>query len=65
LGALQTCGCVLRAGLAGEALRAITRTEEDAGQILAALQGAGVPLKSIERADATLEDVFLALANSN
>jgi ABC-2 type transport system ATP-binding protein len=65
LSTLQNCGCVLRAGLAGEALRAITRTEEDADQLRAALDGAGVPLKSIERAEATLEDVFLALANSN
>lgn len=65
LGALQSCGCVLRAGLAGEALRAIPRTEEDASQIRAALEGAGVSLRSIERAEASLEDVFLALANSN
>jgi len=65
LGALQSCGCVLRAGLAGKALRAITRTEEDATQLRMALDEAHVPLRSIERAEPSLEDVFLALANSN
>jgi ABC-2 type transport system ATP-binding protein len=65
LGALQSCGCVLRAGLAGEALRAITRTEEDAAQIHAALHTAGVAVNDIERAEPSLEDVFLALASNN
>jgi ABC-2 type transport system ATP-binding protein len=65
LNALQACNCVLRAGLAGEALRAITHNQSDAEQMRITLQTAGVALKSIEPAEATLEDVFLALANSN
>lgn len=65
LNALQTCSCVLRVGLAGEALRAITRTDQDAGQLRAALQVAEVAIQNIEIAEATLEDVFLALANHN
>jgi ABC-2 type transport system ATP-binding protein len=65
LAALQACGCVLRAGLAGDALRAITRSEEDTGQMRAALDQAGVAFSHIEHVEASLEDVFLALANSN
>ena len=65
LGALQACSCVLRAGLAGEALRAITPTEADAGQLRSALAAAGVVLAGMERVEASLEDVFLSLANSN
>lgn len=65
LAALQACRCVLRAGLAGEALRAITPTEEDAGQIKVALESAGVPFRRVEPAEPTLEDVFLSVANRN
>jgi ABC-2 type transport system ATP-binding protein len=65
LGALQACSCVLRAGLTGDALRAITRSEQDAGELQSALAQAGVAFSHLERVEASLEDVFLALANSN
>jgi drug efflux transport system ATP-binding protein len=62
LNALETCECVLRAGLAGDHLRAITPPEVSSETLLERLHAAGVPDVRLERVEPTLEDVFLALA---
>lgn len=62
LNALETCPCVLRAGLAGDHLRAITPVDVSAETLLARLEQAGVKGVRVEMVEATLEDVFLALA---
>ena len=62
LNALETCPCVLRAGLAGDHLRAITPLDVNAETLLARLEEAGVKGLRVEMVDPTLEDVFLALA---
>lgn len=62
LTALQSAPFVLRAGLAGDHLRAITARGLEAGALTEVLAGAGIHPARIERAEATLEDVFLALA---
>jgi ABC-2 type transport system ATP-binding protein len=62
LQALENCACVLRAGLTGDHLRAITPTEIDAEKLRASMRGEGITVESIEPAEPTLEDVFLALA---
>ncbi len=61
--ALERCPCVLRAGLAGDHLRAITSPDRGAGEIQLALQEAGIQQVRIEQVEPTLEDVFLALAD--
>jgi ABC-2 type transport system ATP-binding protein len=61
--ALQNCPCVLRAGLSGDHLRAITPSQADATAMQDALQAAGVDVAQLQPAEPTLEDVFLALAN--
>jgi ABC-2 type transport system ATP-binding protein len=61
--ALQNCPCVLRAGLSGDHLRAITPSQVDATAMQEALQAAGVQMARLQPAEPTLEDVFLALAN--
>lgn len=53
---------VIRAGLAGDQLRAITQPGVTAGQIQKGLQEKGILVKSVEHAEPTLEDVFLSLA---
>lgn len=58
LAALQACPQVLRTGLAGDHLRAITAPGAGRDALRAALPGA-----RIEPAEASLEDVFLALAD--
>lgn len=63
LSALEACPAVLRAGLVGDHLRAITPSTEDASVLREALQGAGVSIETIEVVEPTLEDVFLALAH--
>ena len=53
---------MLRAGLAGDHIRAITPFEVEEGELRAHLVEAGVSDIQIERTEPTLEDVFLALA---
>ena len=62
LTALEACPAVLRAGLVGDHLRAITATTEDAPALRGALEAAGVPITALETVEPTLEDVFLSLA---
>jgi ABC-2 type transport system ATP-binding protein len=62
LNALETCECVLRAGLAGDHLRAITPSEVGAETLLERLAEAGLRQARVEPVEPTLEDVFLALA---
>ncbi len=63
LSALEACSVVLRAGLVGDHLRAITPSAKDAVMLRQALQAAGVEVETLETVEPTLEDVFLALAN--
>lgn len=62
LDALEHCPCVLRAGLSGDHLRAITPADIDAKAFQARLAEIGIHQVSLARAEPTLEDVFLALA---
>ena len=62
LSALENSPVVLRAGLSGDHLRAITPVGVNADTLLALLGEAGVTGARVERAEATLEDVFLSLA---
>ncbi len=62
LQALEACPQVVRAGLAGDHLRAITLPAISAKDLRACLQQAGMRVEGIEAASPTLEDVFLALA---
>ena len=59
---LPTLEGVLQAGLAGDQLRAITEREMTAKQLQVALRQKGIEVRSVERAEPTLEDVFLSLA---
>ena len=63
LSALEACPPVLRAGLVGDHLRAITPSGEDGPALREALQRAGVAVALLQTVEPTLEDVFLALAN--
>jgi len=65
LNALESCACVLRAGLVSDHLRAITPPEVEATALQAALAEAGTPVVRLEQVEPTLEDVFLALATHN
>jgi ABC-2 type transport system ATP-binding protein len=60
---LQACPCVLRAGLAGDHLRAITPFEITAEDLLQQLAGPATQNAQVEAVEPTLEDVFLALAD--
>ncbi len=62
LNALESCACVLRAGLAGDHLRAITPEEVQAETLLERLAEAGLGEALAEPVEDTLEDVFWALA---
>ena len=62
LNALETCSCVLRAGLVSDHLRAITPADVSAETLRQRLGEAGVAGLRVEPAEPTLEDVFLALA---
>ena len=62
LNALQTCPCVLRAGLVSDHLRAITPPEITQLSFQDALQQIGLTGVRLEVVEPTLEDVFLALA---
>ncbi len=63
LGGLERCSCVLRAGLTGDHLRAITPFQTEEADLRAAITQAGGTAERIERVEPTLEDVFLALAD--
>jgi ABC-2 type transport system ATP-binding protein len=65
LAALQNSPLVQRAGLAGNHLRVITPADGSPAQLLDCLVAAGIRSPSIEPAEPTLEDIFLALANPN
>jgi ABC-2 type transport system ATP-binding protein len=62
LTALEKCPMVLRAGLAGDHLRAITKPDVKQDDLFSFLSGNGLAKLSVERVEPSLEDVFLALA---
>jgi ABC-2 type transport system ATP-binding protein len=62
LHALEACPGVLRAGLAGDHLRAITTAETGEAALEGALEASGAEGIQLSRVEPTLEDVFLALA---
>lgn len=62
LEALERCSFVLRAGLAGDHLRAITRADIDEGILRERLVNEGLANLRIELVEPSLEDVFLSLA---
>ncbi|MGH2593539.1 MAG: AAA family ATPase, partial [Anaerolineae bacterium] len=62
LAALQSTPGVLQASLIGEKLRAITTNGHTAEWIARALEELGIAGAIVERAEPTLEDVFIALA---
>jgi ABC-2 type transport system ATP-binding protein len=62
LAALQSAPGVAQASLIGDRLRAITTGDHRAEAIAQMLRGAGLADVAVERAEATLEDVFIALA---
>jgi hypothetical protein len=49
--------------MAGDQLRAITDSTMTGKQLQAALHAKGIEVKSVERTEPTLEDVFLSLAH--
>jgi ABC-2 type transport system ATP-binding protein len=59
---LEQCPFVLRAGLAGDHLRAIVLKDVGALELEAVLTQMGVTLGLVEQVEPTLEDVFLSLA---
>jgi ABC-2 type transport system ATP-binding protein len=62
LDTLPTLDGVLQAGMAGDKLRAITERGMSTKQLEKALQEKGIKVKTVERTEPTLEDVFLSLA---
>ncbi|HSB66849.1 MAG TPA: ABC transporter ATP-binding protein [Anaerolineales bacterium] len=62
---LEHCPGVLRAGLAGDHLRAITPVEMHSHTLRRCLVDAGMQVERLEMVEPTLEDVFLALADVN
>ncbi len=64
LGILEKTPGVLRAGLAGDHLRAVTKPGIRQGDLRSALEALGGNHVQITRAEPTLEDVFLALADT-
>ncbi len=56
---------VIRAGLAGDHLRAVTRPDVQRGDLKRALKASGARGVKIAPVEPTLEDVFLALAGDN
>jgi ABC-2 type transport system ATP-binding protein len=62
---LEQCPCVLRAGLTADHLRAITPIHVDAETLTRSLIDAAIQVEHIELVEPTLEDVFLALADTN
>lgn len=65
LNALAKSPRVLRASLAGDHLRAILPHQADTGGLLAELRQAGIENAALEQVEASLEDVFLALATGS
>jgi len=65
LGILEKTPGVLRTGLAGDHLRAVTESDVQEADIERALKALGSDHIQITRAEPSLEDVFLALANGN
>jgi ABC-2 type transport system ATP-binding protein len=65
LDALEASPAVLRAGLVGDHLRAITSREVTSDTLRASLSAAGLRDIQVLPAEPTLEDVFLALAVRN
>lgn len=63
LAALAHCPGVLRAGLAGDHLRAITPADMHSHMLRRCLINAGMQVERLETVEPTLEDVFLALAD--
>jgi ABC-2 type transport system ATP-binding protein len=61
LASLEGCSCVLRAGLAGDHLRAITPMETDETTLRKQLAQDNARVDRLEPAEPTLEDVFLSL----
>jgi ABC-2 type transport system ATP-binding protein len=64
LKALQGCPSVLRAGLTAEHLRAITPPNVDGEVLQRALLDASIMVDHLEVVEPTLEDVFMALADT-
>jgi ABC-2 type transport system ATP-binding protein len=65
LTALERCPGVLRAGLTADHLRAITPANMNAQIIRRYLMEAGIHVERLEPVEPTLEDVFLALADTD
>jgi ABC-2 type transport system ATP-binding protein len=63
LAALQACPCVIRAGLAGDHLRAITPVSMEAETFIGQIHQEGIKIHLLEPAEPTLEDVFLSLTS--
>jgi ABC-2 type transport system ATP-binding protein len=64
LNVLSAARGVLQAGLAGDHLRVIVEHTIDEKKLRGTLAGSGVQVLSIQKGEATLEDVFLSLAKS-
>jgi len=62
LSVLESSPLVLRAGLSGDHLRAITRPGTGVEELRAVLAAAGLQAVEAQKAESTMEDVFLALA---
>ena len=65
LAVLEQSAHVLRAGLSSDHLRAITPINVNAETLNRSLMAASIQVERIELVEPTLEDVFLALADSN
>jgi ABC-2 type transport system ATP-binding protein len=65
LTALEKCPGILRTGLSGDHLRAITPNDMQSSMIRRCLTDAGIRVEHLETVEPTLEDVFLALADTN
>jgi len=65
LAVLEQSAHVLRAGLTSDHLRAITPINVDAETLKRSFMAASIQVDRIELVEPTLEDVFLALADSN
>lgn len=65
LAVLEQSAYVLRAGLTSDHLRAITPINVDAETLKRSFMAASIQVERIELVEPTLEDVFLALADSN
>jgi ABC-2 type transport system ATP-binding protein len=61
LAALSACSGVLRAGLAGDHLRAISPADMKAGDLSGCMERDGITVHRVEAGEPTLEDVFLSL----